>query len=342
MSIDRARLKKRLAQLQANRKASAGATKGEGENADAFHRRRDELRERIRKIEEGGRMSRSPFPTDAADDRTSPAAEGDLADAISQGKPVSLDEILEGEVLTEENGVFYYSAFPAGELWGRAEIFRKPYDALWRQIDSYRESEEAGSFAAVASLLRGAPPERVAYLDLETTGLAGVPLFLVGVMTLEEDGFWLHQYVARDYTEEAPLLRRLERDLERTDILVTFNGKTFDIPFLKDRYTYHLLPWRPSWKHLDLLPHCRKRWRGVLPNCRLQTIESAVCGRDRVDDTPGSEIPGIYHEFVRTRNAAKLGGVFEHNQWDLVAMAEILTALSHEGWSWHSPDPPGD
>ena len=76
--------------------------------------------------------------------------------------------------------------------------------------------------------------------------------------------------------------------------------------------------------HVDLLYECRRRWSASLPDCRLQTVEAALCGRVRSDDVPGWQIPSVYHDFVRSGDARPLGRILKHNVLDLVAMVEIL------------------
>ena len=80
-------------------------------------------------------------------------------------------------------------------------------------------------------------------------------------------------------------------------------------------------------RHLDLLHPARRRWRGDLPDCRLQTLESRICRRRRVGDVPGEEVPGLYHDFVRNGDAARLVPVFHHNLLDVTTMSDILHAL---------------
>jgi len=80
--------------------------------------------------------------------------------------------------------------------------------------------------------------------------------------------------------------------------------------------------------HLDLLHAARRRWRHEVPNCRLVTLEWHLCGRQRSGDIPGSEIPRVYHEFVRRGYSASMKQVFHHNVLDLVTLAELLWEIA--------------
>ena len=174
-------------------------------------------------------------------------------------------------------------------------------------------------------------PERALFIDTETTGLAGNMVFLLGAMRVSGEGIVLTQVLARDYREEPALLEAWRDMAARAEFLVSFNGKAFDVPVLRDRLGLHRLEAPPERLHVDLLHHARRRWRTVLPDCRLQTIESRLCGRRRAGDIPGEEIPAAYHHFVRTGDARDMLTVLHHNALDLLTLADIVLALSSNG-----------
>jgi len=202
----------------------------------------------------------------------------------------------------------------------------------------------AGRVAAPADLHEAfrpvvqSDPGGVVYLDIETCGLAGEPLFLVGLMQYREGTLIIEQFLARDYSEERPLLAGVWQALASAACLVTFNGKTFDVPALEARsLACGLFQWPTVPAHVDLLFEVRRRWKKVMPNCRLQTLEQLVCGRYRHGDIPGGDIPAAYHDFVRAqrgedpiqrvRALRRLQTIVHHNALDLVTMADLATRL---------------
>ncbi len=182
--------------------------------------------------------------------------------------------------------------------------------------------------------LSGLPLEALAFLDVETSGLAGgtgTYAFLVGVGRFEGDTFHLAQFFMRDPSEEAALLEALADFLAPCEALVTFNGKAFDAPLLAARYTLHAAP-SPfaGFAHLDLLPLVRRLWRDRLPSRALKYLEENVLNAPRtVEEVPGYEIPYIYFDYLRTGDATPLKGVFYHNAMDVVAMAALLSHIAH-------------
>lgn len=168
---------------------------------------------------------------------------------------------------------------------------------------------------------------RALFLDLETCGLSSSPVFLAGTMHWNGEDFVLRQYFARHYGEEPALLAALAEHARSFDLLVTFNGKSYDAPFLHARALTLGVPLTLPRHHVDLLHLARRRWKHTLEDCRLQTLELYVCRRRRSGDVPGEFVPGIYHEWVRGGDPYALVPVFHHNLLDVVTMAEILHAL---------------
>jgi uncharacterized protein YprB with RNaseH-like and TPR domain len=166
------------------------------------------------------------------------------------------------------------------------------------------------------------------FLDLETTGFSSTPLFLAG-MVFEHDGVMRSlQYLARDYSEEKVLLGLLDELMGRFDTCVTFNGKSFDMPYIRDRAKYHGVSLGASPEQYDLLHVARRRWKRRLPDCRLVTLETHILGRRRIGDVPGREVPCIYHDFVHTKDARRLRGVLRHNMIDCISMAQLFISLA--------------
>ena len=172
--------------------------------------------------------------------------------------------------------------------------------------------------------------EDLLFLDLETTGLGNLPLFLIGTMVWEDGGFVVRQYFARDYSEERAILTLWSQVAADRRLLVSFNGKSFDVPFLRVRAAGNAAPFAQPPLHLDLLHVSRRIWKGRLPDCRLQTLERHVCKRTRSGDIPGEQIPEAYHAFVRTGNAAEMAQCVKHNRLDLLTLADLMTRLPGE------------
>jgi hypothetical protein len=174
------------------------------------------------------------------------------------------------------------------------------------------------------------PAERWAFLDTETTGLAGgsgTYAFLIGVGRITRDGFRVRQFFMREYAEERSVLAALEAHLQEFEVLITYNGKSYDQPLLETRYrmSRHKPPFARL-GHLDLLFGARRLWKLRLESCRLIQLEQQILGVFREGDVPGELIPYVYFEYLRSREAQRLVPIFHHNAMDILTLA-CLTAI---------------
>ena len=171
--------------------------------------------------------------------------------------------------------------------------------------------------------------KKTLFLDTETTGLAGgtgTSAFLIGVGFFYENKYIVEQYFMRDYIEESPMLQLIAEKVIDYDLIVTFNGRSFDLPLLETRMILNRIePVLNRIHDLDLLHPARNIWGLSLENCRLGTLEEEVLEFERTeDDLPSSLIPGIYFDYLKFGDADPLYKVFYHNEKDVVSMVGLL------------------
>jgi len=180
---------------------------------------------------------------------------------------------------------------------------------------------------------------RIVFFDTETTGLsggAGTLAFLVGCGWFDEDGgFTVRQFFLAGPAGERPMLDALEAILADASLLVTFNGRTFDVPLMETRWAFHRhAAATDDMPHVDMLHPARRLWgrRGEAPDadgCSLSSLERRVLGVHRLGDVPGFEIPARYFHFLRTGDASVIEGVLEHNRYDVLSTAAVM---AHALW----------
>ncbi len=228
-----------------------------------------------------------------------------------------------GVVETTPVGEHLSIVVPVGDLWTGGD----------RLIDARRQFlMELDDLAEPFPAWLSAFPARTVLLDLETCGLGGAALFLVGLLREIDQRLVVELLLARNYSEEAAVLHSLWRRLEGAEALVTYNGKSFDWPTVLDRSRRHLL--HKSHKlecpalHLDVLHPARRKWKNLLPDCRLLTLESHVCRRRRSIDIPGARIPAAYDAFVRTGRVDEMEQILHHNALDLVTLLDVTLRVA--------------
>lgn len=249
-------------------------------------------------------------------------------------------------------GQHWQITVPIDRLWqDGAKLVAARQEFLRRQLAAATTAVEPSlvlhpEFAAFINAL----PDRALALDLETCGLAGSALFLSGLLRNIDGCPTVELLFARSYAEEAAVLWSLWQIVANHDVLLTFNGKSFDWPMVVERSVRHRLPipdvgwaqptstWntesqlvggaQPAKMHVDILHHSRRRYKGRLPNCRLQTLELHVCRRTRADDIPGHAIPSVYADYVRTGFEREIDVVLYHNALDLVTLFDLAHRLA--------------
>lgn len=169
--------------------------------------------------------------------------------------------------------------------------------------------------------------ENFKFMDIETKGLSNVPIILIGVAEIKGKNIVASQYFLRDYTEEANVIDAYLSHLDEDSVHVTFNGKTFDVPFIKNRCVYNRIQADLDLPHLDLMYFAKSLWADSLPNCQLQTIEREIFGIERQGDVPGQYIPGYYDTYLERNNIGPVVPIIEHNAQDIISLASFLEKM---------------
>jgi hypothetical protein len=194
---------------------------------------------------------------------------------------------------------------------------------------SARDAEgEMLALLALDPKLASCDPRRALYVDTETTGLAGgtgtVP-FLLGLAWTDDDGaLVMEQVLLRRLGEEAPILALLTERIAQASMLVSFNGKSFDMPLLRTRYVMNRMPAPVEPPHLDLVHVARRLHGGRLTSRTLASIENEILGRGRVDDIAGGDIVSAYAHFLRSGDEEALAQVVVHNEADVLSMVALV------------------
>ena len=170
----------------------------------------------------------------------------------------------------------------------------------------------------------------VLFLDTETTGLSrgvGTVAFLVGVGYFTNQHFVVEQYLMRDYDEELFVLQEVSRLLSAFPVLATFNGKTFDLPVLQNRFLLNRFHDKQNAVHADVLYPSRRVWKLRLGSCNLQALEERLLGVTREGDIPGAFIPQTYFQYLKNRDFEPIRQIMVHNRQDIVSLAQLFFFL---------------
>ncbi|KUL04930.1 MAG: Exonuclease-like protein [Methanoculleus marisnigri] len=175
-------------------------------------------------------------------------------------------------------------------------------------------------------------PEDFVFLDIETLGLFSRPIILIGLARVGDGSITTRQYLLRSVVEEEAALTAVLPDLEADGAaLVTFNGRAFDLPYIRERLAYYGIPADLDMPHFDVLHFARRRWKDSFATCRLSALETEVLGVGRENEVPGRMVPEFYDAYQRTGNPGPLVPVVEHNRQDLISLARLFALLRGDG-----------
>ena len=203
--------------------------------------------------------------------------------------------------------------YSIGDLHGRFELNKS--ESFHRLLDS-----SLGDFNL----------SRATVIDTETTGLAGgtgTYAFIIGAGFWKDDKFIVKQYMMRDFNEELAQLNAFAEDLTKN--IITYNGKCFDIPLLKNRFRLHRMdvPF-DNMPHLDMLFPSRRIWKRSLTGFKLMNIEERILGYARDDDIPSHLIPSIFFDYLQNRDEEVLYPILNHNRDDIISLYHIAVIAS--------------
>ncbi len=168
------------------------------------------------------------------------------------------------------------------------------------------------------------------FIDLETTGLSGgsgVIPFNVGMGYYRDDKFIVGQYFLGEMAEEERMIQELAEFFKEMNFqsVVTYNGKSFDIPLLETRFILQRQPFLLSeLPHLDFLFPARRLWSHKYESCRLFHLALNVVQTGRTEDIPSAEIPWRYFQYLQTGNYDLIEPILYHNQEDILSLLGLV------------------
>lgn len=196
----------------------------------------------------------------------------------------------------------------------------------------YTSTLKLENFTSAYPLDKLASPERILFLDIETTGFTAKSsvLYMIGCAYYDGNSFYTKQWMAENYDQEKEILTAFFEFASRYQCLIHFNGNNFDLPYLLQKCAQYNLPYTfDAFEGIDIYKRIAPyKFFLKLPNCKQKTIEQYL-GINREDPFTGGELIGIYHDYVKTPSDFSKNSLLLHNREDLLGMLQILPILSY-------------
>jgi uncharacterized protein YprB with RNaseH-like and TPR domain len=257
---------------------------------------------------------------------------GAAAISSSRYRGPAIEELVAGEVVETDAGACLRieESYPLSYAHG-----------IFSLAQLREQSPQAAARLARDERLQSWDLQKAVFLDTETTGLmrgTGTYVFLVGIGHFAGGVFRVVQFFMRGLEEERAMLQALAGVLDRFEVVVSFNGRAFDVPLLRTRFTLaHMLPRLTDLPHFDLLFPARRLWRARLDSCALGALETEILGIARdSSDVPSWQIPSLYADYLRTGDGRAMTSVVYHNRQDvlsLVVLAAHMCRIFTDPWT---------
>ena len=235
---------------------------------------------------------------------------------------ISIDKLVKGEWLESQGKrIFIYRyVYPFGSSHGNV-LFEN--ELRYKNLSQFWGIKNLGTYNLNDFL----------FIDTETSGLSlgtGTIVFMFGGCFFTEMGLEVTQFFLDDPSNEALFLANIDELILNHKCLVSYNGKSFDVPMLRSRMVLNRMPYINLYKdHLDLLYFARMIWKLRLESRRLANIEREILDFQRVEDeVPGWLVPQLYQDFISSGDATPLKGVFYHNEKDIVSLAALFAHIN--------------
>ena len=170
------------------------------------------------------------------------------------------------------------------------------------------------------------PPNHFVF-DIETTGLNSnyCKVILIGILFNQDNKTVIKQFFADTEDDEKELLLSFINTIKNYQNHITFNGLTFDIPFLNTRLKKHNIDFYLSKNDdIDILKLIRPfKEKLSLSDCKLKTIEKYL-GIHREDTISGKESIDLYKDYSVNQNIDLKEKILLHNYEDIYYLGVIF------------------
>lgn len=175
-------------------------------------------------------------------------------------------------------------------------------------------------------------PEELLFYDIETKSLASeTSIITIGLGWYEGPVFRVKQFTVLEDAAEYEIIQEFLAIASGKKAFVTYNGRSFDIPFTDMRASYHSITCGPEITQLpnfDLLHFCRRAYSDKLDSYSLKDMERSILGINRKDDISGEDVFIYYGRYLSSGDPKYLKPIISHNAEDIFSLALLVNKLA--------------
>lgn len=170
------------------------------------------------------------------------------------------------------------------------------------------------------------------FFDIETTGLSAArsDLYLIGYGTIiNNEQFRITLLFNDDGCSEPKILAAFKEILSDYKYLVTYNGDTFNLPYIKEKYRQFRQEISfDSIISIDVYRKIRKYKKLLRMDSMKQSALESVMGMERDEFHSGGLLIDTYHDYLGTKDTQLLDMLLSHNKDDIYGLFYVSGALT--------------
>lgn len=175
--------------------------------------------------------------------------------------------------------------------------------------------------------------DKTLFFDIETTGFSPghSHLYLIGCIHFKDGIYHFTQWFSDLGTpdDEKELLENFLTFAEPFDLFVTYNGETFDLPYIEKKASIYGLTYEKLSSY-DIYKQIRSyKTLFQVSNLKLKTMEQFL-GINREDKYDGQKLIAIYKDYLKTRDPLSYKCMLLHNREDVTSLISLLALLSYD------------
>ena len=176
--------------------------------------------------------------------------------------------------------------------------------------------------------------------DIETTGLSaqrGNKIIMTACLIPDSKGITITQFLAENpYEEDRVIMATMDflKD-ESVDYLITYNGASFDIPFMKQRLATKNLPYVLNMYEFDLYNFIRSNTglKSQIGSLSQKNVEQHFgISSNRKDVISGRESVKLFAEYAINQDSVIEKIILTHNREDVLQLCHLFNIIGRNSF----------
>ena len=167
--------------------------------------------------------------------------------------------------------------------------------------------------------------------DIETMGLMPNKDMVISASFCDPKTMSVTQFFSENKSKEKDILLSIYKELDQYDVVITYNGDRFDLPFIATRAKKYGIKHVNRFWSIDMYRYLKKYWQQakLMPHLNQKSVEVALgLSTDRTDEIGGGECIPLYQDYILNCNDEAKELILLHNADDVRQLSKIYNKVN--------------